>query len=152
MTIRHIGSIRLGLVAGWTSFNNRVRHPYVAIHKPMRKGTVASMKTEDLQNASTRLGMTPVRKTSTEATGLRRASWEDHIDKRVDEKMREVQGYISGIRLPDPHRICLLLEFCYLLELHQQVVDLSARLDRIKIELDWLQRVDAIVRASKMKL
>ena len=110
------------------------------------------MKTEDLENPLTRLGMTPVRNTSTKATGPRRASWEDHINKSVDEKMREVQGYISGVRLPNPHRICLLLEFCYLLELHQQVVNLSARLDRSKVELDWLQRVDAIVRASKMKL
>ncbi len=110
------------------------------------------MRIEDRQNTLTKLGMTPVHNTSNKATGPNGASWQDHIDKRVDEKMREIQGCISGIRSPNPHRVCLLLEFCYLLELHQQVVDLSARLDRNKVEPDWLQRVDAIVRASKMKL
>ena len=124
----------------------------MAIRKLIKKGMVASMKTEDRQDPLTKLGMTSVHNTSTNATGPRRASWEDHIDKRVDEKLREIQGCISGISSPNPHRVCLLLEFCYLLELHQQVVDLSTRLDRNKVEPDWLQRVDAIVRASKMKL
>ena len=76
----------------------------------------------------------------------------DNLDDRVDSRMREVQGYIIGLRSGDPVRMCLLIEFCYLLELHQQAVDLHASLNRSEVEPDWLRRVDAMVRVSKMKL
>ena len=79
-------------------------------------------------------------------------SHEDHLNNRVDQRIREIQGCISGIIAPSVDRVCLLIEFCYLLELHQQVVDLYARLDRNEVEPDWVRRVDRIVRASRMKL
>ena len=76
----------------------------------------------------------------------------DNLDNLVDERMREVQGYISGTRPINADRICLLIEFCYLLNLHQQAVELHRRLDRNEMDADWLRRVDTIVRVSGMKL
>lgn len=90
--------------------------------------------------------------TSAEAVQRLRTSHEDHLENRVDQRMKEIQGCISGISSPSVDRVCLLIEFCYLLELHEQAVDLHTRLDRNNVKPDWLRRVDRIVRASKMKL
>ena len=98
------------------------------------------------------LGMAPIKRASSLLDGSLSATEDDHLDNRVDERMREVQGCISGIRSPSADRVCLLIEFCYLLDLHQQVVDLYARLEKNDIEQGWLLRVDAIVQVCRMKL
>lgn len=75
----------------------------------------------------------------------------EDINDRADERMKEVQACVKGIRTPSAPRICLLIEFCYLLDLHPLALALSERLDRSRIEAAWLSRVDRIVRASKIK-
>ena len=89
---------------------------------------------------------------NSERSNMPHSSVDDRFNSRVDDRMREIQSCINGVRLPDASRICLLIEFCYLLELHQQAIDLYARLDKNDVSSDWLLRVDAIVRASKMNL
>lgn len=75
----------------------------------------------------------------------------EEINRRADDRMKEVQACVKGIRTPSAPRICLLIEFCYLLDLHSLALALSERLDRTQIEADWLSRVDRIVRASRIK-
>ena len=110
------------------------------------------MTVEDRRDALADTIMIPAKSTSTRPSHQRRTFPQDSIDNRVDERMKEVQGHISGIKPADAARVCLLIEFCYLLELHQQAVDLHARLDRNIVDTDWLRRVDTFARASKMKL
>ena len=113
--------------------------------------SIATRK-EDQRYALTGQIITRGDDTSTEAVRLLRTSHEDHLENRIDQRMREIQGCISGINSPSADRVCLLIEFCYLLELHEQAVELHTRLDRNSVEPDWLRRVDRIVRASRMKL
>ena len=91
---------------------------------------------------------------STSIQSMRRShdSFEDSLDRHMDERLKEVIGCINGINPTSADRICLLIEFCYLLELHQQAVDLHGRLDRNEVDPDWLKRVDTIVRTSRMRL
>ena len=110
------------------------------------------MNMEDRRYSRIKLGMAPIKTASSRLDGSLRTTEDDHLDNRVDERMREVQGCISGIRSPSADRVCLLIEFCYLLDLHQQVVDLYARLEKNDVELGWLTRVDAIVQVCRMKL
>ena len=75
----------------------------------------------------------------------------EDVNDRADDCMKEIQACVKGIRTPSAPRICLLIELCYLLDLHPQALELSERLDRSQIEAGWLSRVDRIVRASKIK-
>ena len=75
----------------------------------------------------------------------------EDVNDRADERMKEIQACVKGIRTPSASRICLPIEFCYLLDLHPQALELYERLDRSRIESDWLSRVDRIVRASRIK-
>ncbi len=75
----------------------------------------------------------------------------EEINNRADERMKEVQACVKGIRTPSAPRICLLIEFCYLLDLHPLALALYERLDKSQIEAAWLSRVDRIVRASRIK-
>ena len=110
------------------------------------------MKAEDHMYASDKWEMKAGEQATADLPRHRRISHEDSLDALVDERMREVQGYISNIKPADAERICLLIDFCYQLELHQQAVSLHARLDRNAVDIDWLRRVDTIVRASRMKV
>ena len=83
---------------------------------------------------------------------MRHTSNRHYLDNRADERMKEVQACIKGIRSPSAARICLLIEFCYLLDLHRQAVELYERLDRNQVEADWLSRVDKIAGTSRMRV
>ena len=109
------------------------------------------MTVEDHQNTITEMAMTPTESISTQRDQQLRISRENNLNSRVDERMKEIQGHITGIRHTKADRVCLLIEFCYLLDLHEQAVDLHARLDRNELDSDWLRRVDTIVRTSRMK-
>ena len=145
--------VKTGFQKGLLDSNDRntVKKVNVAIYNSMRNGNNTIMKVEDHRYALTEWGLQPAESTSTRGTRHRRTSSESNLDSRVDERMREIQACISGIRLPSADRICLLIEFCYLLDLHQQAVDLHMRLNRSEVDTAWLQRVDTIVRTSKMK-
>ena len=110
------------------------------------------MKKEDQRYTLTERSFAMADSTSTQPIRRSQYSSEDSLDRRVDERMKEVIGCINGINPTSDDRICLLIEFCYLLELHQQAVDLHGRLDRNKVDPNWLKRVDTIVRTSRMRL
>ena len=110
------------------------------------------MKEEDQRYTLTERSFAMADSTSTQPIRRSQYSSEDSLDRRVDERIKEVIGCINGINPTSADRICLLIEFCYLLELHQQAVDLHGRLDRNEVDLNWLKRVDTIVRTSRMRL
>lgn len=146
--------VRMGYQEGLLESDDRnmVKSVNAAIYNSARNGRDTIMKVEGHRYALTEWGMTPAQGTSNRPPRHRRTSQEENLDSRVDERMKEIQGYISGVRSAvNPDRICLLIEFCYLLELHQQAIELHARLEKNKVDSSWLRRVDTIVRTSKMK-
>ena len=129
-----------------------IRALNAAIHNESRNSDSAKiMSMGDGRYALAEWGLKPGAVTPTMSTYRRRFLPEDDLNRRVDDRMREIQACISGISSLSADRICLLIEFCYLLDLHQQAVELHKRLDRREVEQGWLIRVDQIARAARMK-
>lgn len=77
---------------------------------------------------------------------------QDDIAKKLNERLREVQDYLDGLTDLAPDRVCLLIEFCYLLELNEQAVDLHRKLPKERADEDWLRRVDRLVRVCRQRM
>ena len=123
-----------------------------AIHNDSRNSDSSRiMSLGDGRYALAEWGLKPVTIAPTMSTYRRRFLPEDDLNRRVDDRMREIQACISGISSLSADRICLLIEFCYLLDLHHQAIELHKRLDRREVEQGWLMRVDQIARAARMK-
>ncbi|MBI4331693.1 MAG: winged helix-turn-helix domain-containing protein [Chloroflexi bacterium] len=72
----------------------------------------------------------------------------DGLAQRVDDRMRDIEGCIRGSAFFSPDRVCLFIEFCHLLELHQKAVDLYRRLPKDEVDKAWLTRIEKLVRVS----
>jgi hypothetical protein len=70
------------------------------------------------------------------------------MNQRIEKRMTEIEGYIQGLESLSPDRVCLLIEFCHLMELHEHAVELYQRLNRDEVDKEWLMRIQRLVRVS----
>lgn len=77
---------------------------------------------------------------------------DNNLAQRVAERMKEIEGCVQGLAYLHPDRVCLLIEFCHVLELHQEAVDLYQRLPKEDVDIAWMRRIEALVRVSRQRL
>ena len=112
-------------------------------HRTVGPGTVMSMG--DGRYAMTEWGLQPVAQHRVRAD----IDPKDYLNQRLDDRLKDVYRHLKNIKILSDERVCLLIEFCYLLKLYQLAVDLHARLPRNGIDPKWLRRVDRIANASR---
>jgi len=76
----------------------------------------------------------------------------DAMVNKLTQRLREVFGYLEGLTDLSADRVCLLIEFCYLLELDRQAVDLHLKLPKDDVDSEWLRRVERLVRVCRNRL
>jgi hypothetical protein len=76
----------------------------------------------------------------------------DEVAQRATARLREIRSYLNGMGGLSPERVCLFIEFCYLMEMHQEAVDLFHRLPPEGVDEQWRARVERLVRVCRQRL
>lgn len=125
----------------------------VALHKAARRTEPPVFQLGDGRYGLPEWGMLEVQLPDPADTSphppVRRPRVNHDMNQRLGERMKDVEDYLKGMAALNPERVCLLIGFCHLLDLHREVVDLYARLPKNEVDPAWLKRVERLVRVSR---